>query len=175
MSVRSPLTAAPQLSSDRHTGGYRADGETRSARPCADDRGQRRQSSHESTAAYRVGNGRHAAHRLGIRAYAKRTTPSFRGQAVASAVEVRWVARLAPQHTEPSGLQRLVYGPRVAESACTGCFWHIASLQCDAEFGRYRGTADMAGLAAGSTRSRMTHSSHSPPAEESARVPHGWA
>ena len=23
--------------------------------------------------------------------------------------------------------------------------------------------------------SRMTHSSHSPPAEESARVPHGWA
>jgi P27 family predicted phage terminase small subunit len=46
------------------------------------------QSSHESTAAYRVGNGRHAAHRLGIRAYAKRTTPSFRGQAAATAVEV---------------------------------------------------------------------------------------
>jgi hypothetical protein len=110
------------------TGGYRADGKTRSARPCADDRGQRGQSSHENTAAYRVGNGRHAAHRLGIRAYAKRTTPSFRGQAVASAVEVRWVARLAPQRTEPSGLQRLVYGPRVAESACTGCFRRKADI-----------------------------------------------
>jgi hypothetical protein len=32
--------------------------------------------------------------------------------------------------------------------------WHIASFRCDAEFGRYRGKADMAGLAAGSTRSR---------------------
>jgi hypothetical protein len=69
-----------------------------------------------------------AAHRLGIRAYAKRTTPSFRGQAVASAVEIRWVARLAPQHTEPSGLQRPVYGPRVAESARTGCFWRKADI-----------------------------------------------
>jgi hypothetical protein len=35
--------------------------------------------------------------------------------------------------------------------------WHIASFRCAAEFGRYRGgIADMAGLAAGSTRSRMT-------------------
>ena len=31
------------------------------------------------------------------------------------------------------------------------------SFRCGAEFDRYRGIADMAGLAAGSTRSRMTH------------------
>src|SRR6202166_5118134 len=36
--------------------------------------------------------------------------------------------------------------------------WHIASFRCAAEFGRYRGIGDMAGLVAGSTRSRMTQS-----------------
>jgi hypothetical protein len=35
-------------------------------------------------------------------------------------------------------------------------FCDIASFCCGAEFGRYRGIADMAGLAPGSTRSRMT-------------------
>jgi hypothetical protein len=34
--------------------------------------------------------------------------------------------------------------------------WHIASLQCNAEFGRYQGIAHIAGLAARSNRSRMT-------------------
>jgi hypothetical protein len=24
-----------------------------------------------------------------------------------------------------------------------GCLWHIASFRCDAEFGRYRGIADI--------------------------------
>lgn len=35
---------------------------------------------------------------------------------------------------------------------------HIALFRCAAEFGRHRGIADMAGLAAGLPRSRMTHS-----------------
>ena len=39
-------------------------------------------------------------------------------------------------------------------------FWPIASFRQDAEFGRYRGIADMARLAVGSTRSRMTQSGH---------------
>ncbi|MGB5184629.1 MAG: hypothetical protein WBO12_20900, partial [Xanthobacteraceae bacterium] len=39
-------------------------------------------------------------------------------------------------------------------------FWPIASFRQDAEFDRYRGIADMARLAVGSTRSRMTHSGH---------------
>jgi hypothetical protein len=34
--------------------------------------------------------------------------------------------------------------------------WPIASFRCATEFGRYRGIADMAGLAAGSTQSRIT-------------------
>jgi hypothetical protein len=33
---------------------------------------------------------------------------------------------------------------------------HIASFRCATEFGRHRGIADMAGLAAGLPRSRMT-------------------
>jgi hypothetical protein len=36
--------------------------------------------------------------------------------------------------------------------------WPVASFRQDAEFGRYRGIADMARLAVGSTRSRMTQS-----------------
>jgi hypothetical protein len=36
----------------------------------------------------------------------------------------------------------------------------ITSFSYDAEFGRYRGTADMAGLAAGPTRSRLTQLRH---------------
>jgi len=35
-------------------------------------------------------------------------------------------------------------------------FWHIASFRGGAEFGRYRGIADMAGPVTGATRSRMT-------------------
>jgi len=34
---------------------------------------------------------------------------------------------------------------------------HIASFRCATEFGRHRGIADMAGLAAGLPRSRVTH------------------
>ena len=40
------------------------------------------------------------------------------------------------------------------------CLWHIGSFRCVAEFDRYRGIADMAGLAGGPTRSRMTQSRH---------------
>jgi len=39
-------------------------------------------------------------------------------------------------------------------------FWHIASFRRDAEFGRYRGIADMAGLAGGPTPARMTPNGH---------------
>ena len=35
--------------------------------------------------------------------------------------------------------------------------WHIASFHGDVEFGRYRDIADMAGRAADSTGSRLTH------------------
>ena len=38
--------------------------------------------------------------------------------------------------------------------------WHIASFRCAAEFGRYRGIADMAGVATGSSPSRMTRSGY---------------
>jgi hypothetical protein len=36
-------------------------------------------------------------------------------------------------------------------------YWPKASFRQDAEFGRYRGIADIVRLAAGSTGSRMTH------------------
>jgi hypothetical protein len=39
-------------------------------------------------------------------------------------------------------------------------FWPIATFRFATEFDRYRGIADMAGLGAGSSRSRMTHSGH---------------
>ena len=47
-------------------------------------------------------------------------------------------------------------GDEVIEQSGDFRSWHIASFRCAAEFGRYRGIADMAGLAAGLTRPRMT-------------------
>jgi hypothetical protein len=38
--------------------------------------------------------------------------------------------------------------------------WHLASFRQDAEFGCYRGIADMVRLAPGSTGPRMTQSGH---------------
>jgi len=38
--------------------------------------------------------------------------------------------------------------------------WPIASFRGDTKVDRYRGMADLAGLATGSTRSRMTRSRH---------------
>ena len=40
------------------------------------------------------------------------------------------------------------------------CFWHIASVRCDANLVRYRGTADIDELAGELTPSRMTRTGH---------------
>jgi len=51
----------------------------------------------------------------------------------------------------------LRFGPHVMRDVGS---WHIASFRCVAEFDRYRGIADMAGLEAGSTRSQKTPNGH---------------
>src|ERR1700757_4343361 len=50
--------------------------------------------------------------------------------------------------------------PRSGLSRSDFVRWPIATFRFATEFDRYRGIADMAGLGAGSSRSRMTHRRH---------------
>ena len=61
---------------------------------CADDRGQRGQPGHQPTAAHRFfSQSGYAAHRYPVRPDPEWTPASFRNQAVACSVEIRWIAR----------------------------------------------------------------------------------
>jgi len=68
--------------------------------------------------------------------------------------------RLRPRSSQDRTPRRaivLAASPAAAPYRASGLVqWHIASFRGGAEFGRYRGIADMAGPVTGATRSRMT-------------------